>query len=85
MTDTVSLPSLSLSDQLTAWLRDPVIRLEMMPSQEVAALQIQVRDLQDQLRKCQHDNEVLMARYSNELNLNLILQDILKDHGIKWR
>lgn len=85
MTDTVSLPSLSLSDQLAAWLHDPVIRLEMMPSQEVAALQLQVKDLQAQLRKSQHDNEVLMARYSNELNLNFILQDILKEHGIKWR
>lgn len=85
MTDMVRLPSLSLSDELAAWLHDPVIRLEMMPSQEIAALQIQVRDLQEQLRKSQHDNEVLMARYSNELNLNFILQDILKDHNIKWR
>lgn len=85
MTDMVSLPSLSLCNQLAAWLADPVIRLEMTPSQDIVALQIQVRDLQDQLRKSQHDNEVLMARYSNELNLNFILQDILKDHGIKWR
>lgn len=85
MIDTVRLPSLSLCDDLAAWLQNPVIRLEMMPTQEVAALQLQVQDLTAELEKCRHENEVLMARYRNELNVNFVLQDLLKEHNIKWR
>lgn len=85
MIDTVRLPSLSWSDDLCAWLRDPVVRLEVMPSQEVAALQMQVQDLTAQLDRLRHEYEVLLARYSNELNVNFVLQDLLKEHHIKWR
>ncbi len=85
MIDTVRLPSLSWSDDLCAWLRDPVVRLEVMPSQEVAALQLQVKDLSGQLDQLRHEYEVLLARYSNELNVNFVLQDLLKEHHIKWR
>ena len=85
MIDTVRLPSLGLCDDLSAWLRDPVIRLEMVPTQEVAALQMQVQHLMAQLEDAKHQNEVLMARYTNELSINFVLQDTLKEHNIKWR
>ena len=85
MIDSVRLPALSLSDELAAWLHNPVIRLEMAPSQEVAALQLQVQDLMAQLEEQKHQNEILMARYKNELSINFVLQDTLKEHHIKWR
>lgn len=85
MTDTVRLPTSSLFDDLSAWLRNPVVRLEMTSSQEVAALQLQVQDLMAELEKVRHENEVLMARYTNELSINFVLQDTLKEHNIKWR
>ena len=83
--DTVRLPSLSLCDDLACWLRDPVIRLEVTPSQEVAALQLQVQDLMAQLEALRKEKEVLMSRYSYELNFNFVLQDLLREHNIKWR
>lgn len=85
MIDTVKLPSLSWCDELSEWLRHPVVKLEMMPAQEVAALQMQVQDLTAELEKLRRENEVLMSRYSYELNFNFVLQDLLKEHHIKWR
>ena len=85
MIDTVKLPSLSWCDELSEWLCHPVVKLEMMPAQEVAALQMQVQDLTAELEKLRRENEVLMSRYSYELNFNFVLQDLLKEHHIKWR
>lgn len=85
MIDTVRLQSSSWSDELSEWLRHPVVKLEMMPAQEVAALQLQVQDLTAELEKLRRENEVLMSRYSYELNFNFVLQDLLREHNIKWR
>lgn len=81
MTDSASLLTLSLCK----WLSDPKIRIEMTSSDEVAALQMQVQSLQAELFKVKHENEILMGRYSGELNLNFMLQDLLKANNIKWR
>lgn len=85
MIDMVSLQNLDLFDDLSEWLRHPVVKLEMLPAQEVAALQLQVQDLTAELEKLRRENEVLMSRYSYELNFNFVLQDLLREHNIKWR
>lgn len=74
-----------LISSLCNWLENPRIRIEMMASEEVAALQIQVQQLQSDLVKSRRDNELLMGRYTNELSINFTLQDLLKENNIKWR
>ena len=81
MTDSVSLLTLSLCK----WLQDPWIRVESSSADEIAALQMQVQSLQSELEKAKHENELLMGRYSSELSLNFMLQDLLKENNIKWR
>ena len=81
MTDSVSLLTLSLCK----WLQDPKIRIESSSAEEIAALQMQVQSLQAELSKAKQENQILMGRYSGELNLNFMLQDLLKANNIKWR
>lgn len=83
MTDTESLLSLPLLAELSAFLRDPVIKLQH--SDEMAALQVQVQALQRENQDLRIQNEQLLAKYRDELFRAMALQDLCRSHGINWR
>lgn len=85
MIDTESLLSSSLSSELVRFLRKPVIKLEMMPSEEVAALQIQVQSLMQQLEDQKKRYQALELRYGREVMLNCHYEDLFRAHGIRFR
>lgn len=74
-----------LTGELVRWLRKPVIKLELMPSEEVAALQIQIQDLMKQLEDQKKRYEVLEKRYGYEVGLNCQYEDLFRCHGIRFR
>lgn len=73
----------SLLSDLSGFLRNPVIKI--MHSDEVAALQFQLQELQKQYDKLAAENDQLFCKYRNELNFSMHLQDICRANGIKWR
>lgn len=83
MTDTESLLSSPLLADLSAFLRNPVIKLQH--TDELAALQLQVQDLQRENEDLRIQNEQLLAKYRDELYRAMALQDLCRSHGIKWR
>lgn len=83
MTDTESLLSSPLLAELSAFLRNPVIKLQH--SDEMAALQVQVSELQSENQDLRIQNEQLLAKYRDELYRAMALQDLCRSHGIKWR
>lgn len=85
MIDTESLLSSSLSSELVRFLRKPVIKLEMMPSDEVYALQIQVQSLQQQLEDQKKRYKTLEVLYGREVSLNCYYEDLFRLHGIRFR
>lgn len=85
MTDMESLLNSSLSNELVRFLRNPVIKLKMMPSEEVAALQLQIQDLQQQLEAEQKRYKALEVRYGREVGLNCQYEDLFRIHGIRFR
>lgn len=74
-----------LTGEFVRWLRKPVIKLELMPSEEVAALQIQIQDLMQQLDDQKKRYEVLEKRYGYEVGLNCQYEDLFRLHGIRFR
>lgn len=62
MTEMDNLRKSSLITELVRFLRKPVIKLELMPSEEVAALQLQIQDLQLELEKERKRYQCLEAR-----------------------
>lgn len=85
MTDTESLLSSNLSSELIRFLRKPVIKLELMPSEEVAALQIQIQDLMKQMEEQKKRYDALEIRYGREVSLNCHYEDLFRQHGIRFR
>lgn len=83
MTDTESLLSSPLLADLSAFLRNPVIKLQH--TDEIAALQIQLQDLQRENESLRIENEQLLARYRDEMYRAMALQDLCRSYGIKWR
>jgi len=78
-----NLLSSPLLADLSAFLRDPVIKLQH--SEEMAALQVQVADLQHENQQLRIENEQLLAKYRDELFRAMALQDLCRSNGIKWR
>jgi len=78
-----NLLSSPLLADLAAFLRDPVIKLQH--SDEMAALQVQVADLQHENQQLRIENEQLLAKYRDELFRAMALQDLCRSNGIKWR
>lgn len=83
MTGMADLLSSSLASDLSAFLRNPVIKL--MPADEVAALQIQLRDLQQKYDALSLEYKQLLSRYGDEVNRCMALQDLCRHHSISWR
>lgn len=79
----VGLRNSSLLSDLSAFLRNPVIRI--MPSEEVAALQIQLQDLQKKYDDLQLENKRLTSLYGQEVNRCLVLEDFCRSKGLSWR
>lgn len=61
------------------------MKLELAPAEEIAALQLQVQDLLDQLAALQDRYDSLQYRYGQEVEINIRLVDLLREHRIKWR
>lgn len=78
-----NLLSSPLLADLSAFLRNPVIKLQH--TDELAALQLQVQDLQLENEQLRIENEQLLAKYRDELYRAMALQDLCRSHGIKWR
>lgn len=76
---------LDLINEVIRFLRRPVIKLDLCPSEEVAALQLQIQDLMEQNRKLSDEVTHATNRYRDELYFNIHLQDLLTEHGIRWR
>lgn len=74
-----------LAAEFVRFLRKPVIKLEMCPSDEVYALQIQVQSLQQQLEDERKRYKALEIRYGREVGLNCQYEDLFRLHGIKFR
>lgn len=85
MTDTESLRSSALCDALIRFLQRPVIKLELCPSTEVAALQLQIQDLQKTVEEQKKRYDALEIRYGREVGLNCQYEDLFREHGIKFR
>lgn len=77
--------SLDLSNALLNFLRKPVIKLELCPSEEVAALQIQVQDLMSEMEEQKKRYQCLELRYGREVGLNCQYEDLMREHGIRFR
>ena len=85
MTEMDNLRKSSLITELVRFLHKPVIKLELMPSEEVAALQLQIQDLQLELEKEKKRYQCLEARYGREVSLNTHYEDLFRLHGIRFR
>lgn len=69
---------ISVLARLSDWLRSPVIEVRISPADELASLR-------DKVNSLELENLKLQTLYGQECNLNMRLQDILKDNGIDWR
>lgn len=83
MTGTESLASLPLLADLSAFLRNPVIKLQH--TDEYAAMQLQLEDLRRENDELRLKHEQIVAKYRDELYRAMALQDLCRYHGIKWR
>lgn len=61
------------------------MKLELAPAEEIAALQLQIQDLMDQLAALQKRYDSLVYRYGQEVEVNIRLVDVLREHRINWR
>lgn len=85
MIDTESLLSSELSAEIIRFLRKPVIKLELCPAEEVAALQIQIQDLASELEDQKKRYQALELRYGREVGLNCQYEDMFRELGIRFR
>ena len=63
---------------LSDWLANPVIQVQLSNSGEVQALKERNDYLEQEVLR-------LQSLYGQECNYNMRLQEILQEHGIKWR
>lgn len=75
----------SLLSDLSRFLRNPVIKVELCPSDEVAALQLQITDLMSALDQERVKYSVLEVKYADEVGRSLHYEDLLRYHNIKFR
>lgn len=75
----------SLLSDLSRFLRNPVIKVELCPSDEVAALQLQITDLMSALDQERVKYSVLEVKYADEVGRCLHYEDLLRYHSIKFR
>lgn len=85
MTDMESLLNSNLLAELIRFLRKPVIKLELCPSEEVAVLQIQLQDLMKELEEQKERYKMLEIRYGREVGLNCQYEDMFRELGVKFR
>lgn len=74
----MSTRNLSLSPELSSWLRNPVIKVSLEPSDRIQELESQVEELT-------LERDRLLGLYTRECDASMMLADILRQHGIKWR
>lgn len=79
------LSSLFLLNDLSNFLRNPVIRLEMTSAEEIVELQMQLETLRREHQALKDEYDKLLAKYQNEVFVALRLQDLCREHGVKWR
>ena len=72
-------------NELARLLRNPVIKLELCPSEEVTALQREVTELTRELERQKERYAVLERRYGHEVGLNCQYEDLFRAHGIRFR
>lgn len=68
---------------VSQFLSDPVIRLE--PSERVRELELEVQRLRLEYQNLQLEHDRMRSMYQDEMNMVFHLQDICREHGIKWR
>lgn len=69
---------MSWSPELRSWLRNPVIRVSVEPSDRIKELEKQVQELIT-------ERDRLLVLYTRECDTSMALHDLLRQHGIKWR
>lgn len=69
---------MSLSAELAAFLSNPVVKLQLEPSEEIQALREKCQYLETELNRA-------LAEYGKECQLNMRLTDLLRENGIRWR
>lgn len=69
---------LSLSKSLRDWLRRPRIEVLVAKTDDLTALEKDVEQLRTECNR-------LQSLYARECELNLRLQDVLREHGIPFR
>lgn len=72
---------LSMLDELLARLLSDGLKLVVTPSEQVIALQAQVTELQDRLKKLQAEYYRVEYRFRCECIINQRLQDYCRDRG----
>ena len=77
--------SVDLLTALLSFLKKPVIKLELCPAEEVAALQIQIQDLMSEMEEQKKRYKCLEQSYGREVGLNCQYEDLFRAHGIKFR
>lgn len=68
---------------VSEFLNNPVIRLE--PSERVRDLQSELDHLRLDYEKLLLEHERMKSMYQDELSRVFRLQDICREHGIRWR
>ena len=63
---------------LTDWFANPVLKVKIEDSDEVERLKARSAQLELEMLR-------LQALYVQECNRSMMLEDILREHGIKWR
>lgn len=66
-----------------SFLSDPVIRLE--PSERIQELTSELDHLRLEYSKLQLEHDRMKSMYQEEMQRVFFLQDICREHGIKWR
>ena len=69
---------LSLSRSLCEWLRRPRIEVQVAKTDDLTALEKDVERLRTECIR-------LQSLYARECEVNLRLQDVLREHGIPFR
>lgn len=63
---------------LTEWFANPVIKVKIEDSDEVERLKTRYSQMELEMLR-------LQALYVQECNRSMMLEDVLREHGIKWR
>lgn len=70
---------------LTDFLRNPVVRVELYPADDVRDMEVSYTEAIDAVNEANSRIREIEYRYATEVTQNLYLQDLLTRNGIEWR